>query len=71
MAIIVPDFEMLLADLEKLGLQNLTPTPEALCKSDAVKKIIFDEMSEVAKKAGLKGFEQVSNLNTALKIYAK
>jgi long-chain acyl-CoA synthetase len=55
-AIVVPDDDMVLKHAQEHGLEG---SFEELCRMDAIKKTIFDDMKRVAKEKDLKGFEKV------------
>uniref|UniRef100_A0A914WJJ4 long-chain-fatty-acid--CoA ligase n=1 Tax=Plectus sambesii TaxID=2011161 RepID=A0A914WJJ4_9BILA len=63
-AVVVPDPEVLPgAVAQALGIKG--ESMEALCKNDAVKKLILDDMLKVGKEAGLFTFEQVRDIYLA------
>lgn len=57
-AIVVPDVEAVKAWAAQNGIGG---TLSVLCNDERVKKIIFEELIQCGKKAGLKSFEQVWN----------
>ncbi|NXS99690.1 ACSL5 ligase, partial [Jacana jacana] len=57
--IVVPDPETLPEFAAKLGIKG---SYEDICKNQAVKKAILEDMVRLGKEAGLKSFEQVKDL---------
>ncbi|CAI2308543.1 unnamed protein product [Caenorhabditis sp. 36 PRJEB53466] len=58
-AVVVPDAEVLVPAMAEQGIKG---TFEELCRNEAVKKAVLDDMLAVGKKAGLFSFEQVRDI---------